>query len=81
MASNTVSFSVGDTGFTRSGHAYRIICTDCGGDWPVIALIKHDDPLHGEVADKYTSLGHWVDDDDESPNDLSPPSPGFLPGF
>ena len=36
----THKFQVGDTGKTRDGREYRVICTDAGGKRPIVALVK-----------------------------------------
>ena len=62
-----MTFKIGDTGKTREGRPYRVICVDKAGESPVVALVHHDDGDEGAIA--YLQNGR-VHPTSETPFDL-----------
>jgi len=60
-------FKVGDTGKTRGGQDYRVVCVDAEGDNPVVALIRGDNEKDFPVT--YKGKGNFFIDG-EHPLDL-----------
>lgn len=66
-------WKVGDTGKTRGGYDFRIVCVDAKGDYPIIALIDYGRPNESVILVKEN--GRLYKDDSDASADLMPPAP------
>ena len=74
-------FKVGDTGMTRGGQQYRVICTDRRtdtGKFCVIALLKEDSGH--ESIEMYSADGRWDIHNQDTHFDLLQPLLPITPG-
>jgi len=52
---------------TRDGRPARIILTDLKSDYPILAIVDHED---SQTPETYTKEGRWVSDHEENEQDL-----------